>query len=69
MERQGGGKFAPMYKGPYVVKNVRPNGLTMDLVDPVTGTELVASSIRIEFFDSTPNVYVLSRSLPRATQD
>lgn len=64
-EQQEKGKFTPYYKGPYIVKSVRPCGLTAELHDPVTGSELVANRYRLKFLDAPPSVFIQSRALPR----
>ncbi|KAL8445282.1 hypothetical protein Emed_005750 [Eimeria media] len=62
-----GGKFAPKYKGPYIVTRVLDNGVTADLYDPVTGTNLRANRVRLEFLDFPPSEAPEEPSLPVVT--
>lgn len=64
-ERMDAGKFSPLYKGPYIVRQVRPCGLTAELYDPVTGTELLANRTRLKFLDAPPDANMQSRILPK----
>ncbi|KAL8427026.1 hypothetical protein Efla_005182 [Eimeria flavescens] len=41
-ECQERGIFSPGFRGPFVVKSLRPCGLTAELFDPVSGTEVFA---------------------------
>ncbi|KAL8441266.1 hypothetical protein Emag_007319 [Eimeria magna] len=54
-ERAAQGKFSPAFRGPYVVERVLPTGTTAELVDPVSGTKLLANRTRLKFLDA-PNL-------------
>ncbi|KAL8440646.1 hypothetical protein Emag_007855 [Eimeria magna] len=51
-ERAAQGKFSPAFRGPYVVERVLPTGTTAELVDPVSGTKLLANRTRLKLLDA-----------------
>ncbi|KAL8440685.1 hypothetical protein Emag_007823 [Eimeria magna] len=51
-ERAAQGKFSPAFRGPYVVERVLPTGTTAKLVDPGSGTKLLANRTRPKFLDA-----------------
>ncbi|KAL8442786.1 hypothetical protein Emag_006226 [Eimeria magna] len=53
-ERAAAGKFAPAFRGPFVVTRVRPCGLTADRWDPTTGEERTANRCRLKLLDYPP---------------
>ncbi|KAL8440676.1 hypothetical protein Emag_007831 [Eimeria magna] len=45
-------RFSPFFLGPYVVERVLPTGTTAELVDPVSGTKILANRARLKFLDA-----------------
>ncbi|KAL8441420.1 hypothetical protein Emag_007186 [Eimeria magna] len=64
-ERAAQGKFSPAFLGPYVVERVLPTGTTTELVDPVSGTKLLANRTRLEFLDAPQPSATPLASLPQ----
>ncbi|KAL8440825.1 hypothetical protein Emag_007700 [Eimeria magna] len=46
------GNFSPAFRGPHVVEPVLPTGTTAELVNPVSGTKLLANRTRLKFLDA-----------------
>ncbi|KAL8441148.1 hypothetical protein Emag_007409 [Eimeria magna] len=64
-ERAAQGKFSPAFPRPYVVERVLPTGTTAELVDPVSGTKLLANRTRLEFLDAPQPSATPLASLPQ----
>ncbi|KAL8441123.1 hypothetical protein Emag_007431 [Eimeria magna] len=61
-ERAAQGKFSSAFRGPYVVERVLPTGTTAELVDPVSGTKLLANRTRLRFLDAPQLIVARSGS-------
>ncbi|KAL8441242.1 hypothetical protein Emag_007338 [Eimeria magna] len=64
-ERAAQGKFSPAFRGPYVVERGLPTGTPAEIVDPVTGTKLLANRTRLKFLDA-PQPTNVQQSSPAA---
>ncbi|KAL8441246.1 hypothetical protein Emag_007336 [Eimeria magna] len=52
-EPTGQGKLRPASRGPYVVERVLPTGATAELVEPISGSKLLANRTRSKFLDAS----------------
>lgn len=50
-QRQAQGKFAPLYQGPYLVKQVLAHGASARLLDQRTGSEHIVNRLRIKIVE------------------
>ena len=53
-ERQAEGKFSPLFKGPYVMVNVKPTGVTVDIRCLATGHMATVNRCRLKFVQANP---------------
>ena len=65
-ERQAEGKFSPLFKGPYVIVNVKPAGVTADIRCLATGHMATVNRCRLKFLEATPQHALHLNHLPRA---
>ena len=65
-ERQAEGKFSPFFKGPYIVVNVKPAGITADIRCLATGHMAAVNRCRLKFLQSVPQHALHLTRLPRA---
>ncbi|KAL8440725.1 hypothetical protein Emag_007780 [Eimeria magna] len=64
-ERAAQGKFSPALRGPYVVERILVAGTTAELVEPVSGTTLLANRTRLELLDAPQPSATRLASLPQ----
>ena len=64
-ERQAEGKFSPLVKGPYVVVNVKPAGVTADIRCLATGHMATVNRCRLKFLELVPQHALHLKHLPR----
>ena len=65
-ERQAESKFSPLLKGPYVVVNVKPAGVTADVPCLATGHMATVNRARLKFLEAVPQHALDLKHLPRA---
>ena len=65
-ERQAEGKFSPLFKGPYVVINVKPAGVTADIRCLPKGHVATVNRCRLKFLEAVPQLALHLTQLPRA---
>ena len=65
-ERQAEGKFSPLFKGPYVIVNVKPAGVTADIRCLATGHMATVNLCRLKFLEAFPQRALHLKHLPRA---
>ena len=65
-ERQAEGKFSPLFKGPYVIVNVKPAGVTADIRCLATGHMATVNRCRLKVLEAIPQHALRLKHLPRA---
>ena len=65
-ERQAEGKFSPLFKGPYVIANVKPAGVTADILCLAMGHMATVNWCRLKFLEAIPQDALHLKHLPRA---
>ena len=65
-ERQSEGKFSPLFKGPYVIVNVKPAGVTVDIRCFARGHMATVNRCRLKFAEAIPQHALHLKHLPRA---
>ena len=65
-ERQAEGKFSPLFKGPYVVVNIKPAGVTADIRCLATGHMATVNRCRLKFLEAVPQHALHLKYQPRA---
>ena len=65
-EKQSEGKFNPLFKGPYVVVNVKPADVTADIRCLATGHMATVTRCRLKFLEAVPRHALHLEHLPRA---
>ena len=65
-ERQAEGKFSPFFKGPYVIVNAKPAGVTADILWLATGHMATVNRCRLKFLQAIPQHALHLKHLPRA---
>ena len=65
-ERQANGRFSPLFKGPYVIVNVKPAGVTADIRCLATGHMATVNRCRLKFLEAIPQHALHLKHLPRA---
>ena len=65
-ERQAEGKFSPLFKGPYVIVNVKLAGVTADIRCLATGQMATVNRCHLKFLGAIPQQALHLKHLPRA---
>ena len=65
-ERQTESKFSPLFKGLYVVVNVKPAGITADIRCLAMGHMGTVNRCRLKFLEAVPQHALHLKHLPRA---
>ena len=65
-EMQAGGKFSPLFKGPYVIVNGTPAGFTAGIRCLATGHTATVNRCHLKFLETIPRYALHMRHLPRA---
>ena len=65
-ERQAEGKFSPLFKGPYVIVNVKRIGVTAGIRCLATGYMATVNRCRLKFLEAIPKHALHLKHLPRA---
>ena len=65
-ERPAEGTFSPLFKGPYVIVNFKPAGVTADVLCLATGHTATVSRCRLKFLEAIPQHALHLKHLPRA---
>lgn len=63
-ERSRMGKFAPLYRGPYVVEDVLAHGASARVRDPINGEERIVSGMHLKLLE-VPASKAQMQKLPR----
>ena len=65
-ERQAEGTLSPLFKGPYVIINVKPAGVTADIRCLATGHMASVNRCHFKFLEAIPQHELHLKHLPRA---
>ena len=65
-ERQAEGKFSPLFKGPYVIVNVKPAGVTADIRFLATGHMITVNRCCPKYLGAIPRHALHLKHLPLA---
>ena len=65
-ERQALGTVSPLFKGPHVIVNVKPAGVTADIRCLATWHMPTVNWCRLKFLEAIPQHALHSKHLPRA---
>ena len=65
-ERQAEDTFSPLFKGPYVIVNYKPAGVTADIRCLATGHMATVNRYRLKFLEAIPQHALHLKHLPRA---
>ena len=65
-DRQAEGTFRPLFKGPYVVVNVKPASVTADIRCLAKGHMATVNRCRLKFLEAVPQHALHLKHLPRA---
>ena len=65
-ESQAEGKLSPLFKGPYVIVNVKPAGVTANIRCLATGHMATVNRCRLKFLEAIAQQALHLKHLPRA---